>query len=257
MAMLGHQRVGKGPLPVLVLNDWISDTSSWEAARPYLDERRFEWIFTDVRGYGRSRDLAGRYVLEEVCGDVLELADALGLRRFALVGHSMSSLAVYQLAQRHPERLLRGVVLGPVPPRGLGVPPEVGDYLESLGRGDDAARLEGLRATWGDRLSEGWLHFKAERWRAVAKPEAAAAYARMFARDGLPDPERPLRVPLLAVTGEQDGPPMRRAAVEQSLSPLCEQLEIVALADTGHYPMQEAPPLTVAVVERFLAAGAG
>jgi hypothetical protein len=31
---------------------------------------------------------------------------------------------------------------------------------------------------------------------------------------------------------------------------------VTALADFGHHPMQEMPPLTVALVERFLAAGA-
>jgi len=30
---------------------------------------------------------------------------------------------------------------------------------------------------------------------------------------------------------------------------------VAPIADSGHYPMQEAPPLTVAIVERFLAGG--
>jgi hypothetical protein len=45
---------------------------------------------------------------------------------------------------------------------------------------------------------------------------------------------------------------MRREAVLLSLGPLCAQLEVTPLADSGHYPMQEMPPLTVALVERFL-----
>jgi hypothetical protein len=36
------------------------------------------------------------------------------------------------------------------------------------------------------------------------------------------------------------------------LGPLCERLTLVSLIQCGHYPMQEAPPLLVTTVERFL-----
>ena len=45
---------------------------------------------------------------------------------------------------------------------------------------------------------------------------------------------------------------MQREAVTQALGPLCDQLVVTPLADSGHYPMQEMPPLTVSLVERFL-----
>lgn len=59
---------------------------------------------------------------------------------------------------------------------------------------------------------------------------------------------------MLAITGEQDVEPMRSAAVTRALSPMCGRLTVVPLADSGHYPMQEMPPLLVAHVERFLSA---
>ncbi|MES2152383.1 MAG: alpha/beta hydrolase [Pseudomonadota bacterium] len=60
-------------------------------------------------------------------------------------------------------------------------------------------------------------------------------------------------VPVLAVTGECDQENMRAASIRQLFGPLCAQLEVVALAECGHYPMQEAPPLLTSVVQRFLA----
>jgi pimeloyl-ACP methyl ester carboxylesterase len=74
----------------------------------------------------------------------------------------------------------------------------------------------------------------------------------MFARDGLPHPTARISVPVLAIAGEHDFEPMRSAAVERALSPLCDRLTVVSLADSGHYPMQEMPPLLVSHVERFL-----
>jgi pimeloyl-ACP methyl ester carboxylesterase len=74
----------------------------------------------------------------------------------------------------------------------------------------------------------------------------------MFAQRGLPDPAARIAGPLLALTGEQDIEVMRSAAVSGFLSPLCDRLTVTAIADSGHYPMQEAPPLLVAIIERFL-----
>jgi pimeloyl-ACP methyl ester carboxylesterase len=74
----------------------------------------------------------------------------------------------------------------------------------------------------------------------------------MFARDGLPDVQKRVAAPVLAVTGEQDMEPMRHAAVSHTLAPICENLSVTAIAISGHYPMQEAPPLLVTLIDRFL-----
>ena len=80
MGTLGLGAVDGGPQRLIVMNDWVSDTSSWQPVRPYLDGQRQSWAFVDLRGYGRSRDLAGRYTQEEPARDVLAVADHLGWR---------------------------------------------------------------------------------------------------------------------------------------------------------------------------------
>lgn len=255
--VLGHARVGTGSRRVVVLNDWMCDTSTWDAARAYLDGERFSWAFADLRGYGRSRERRGDYTAIEAAGDVLALGDALGWSRFAVVGHSMSSLVALHLAQHHADRVERAVLLTPPPPAGLvrdaAVRDAALDAARALARSDEATRRAALRQRF-TRLSNGWADFKAARWVATADPEAAAGYVALFARDGVPHPTARVAIPVLAITGEQDVPPMRRDAVVASLSPICDRLEVVALGDSGHYPMQEAPPLTVALVERFVGA---
>jgi 3-oxoadipate enol-lactonase len=251
--MIGHDKVGSGTLGVIVLNDWMCDTSTWDGARAYLDEDRFTWAFADLRGYGRSMGLQGEHTVAEAAADVVSLADALGWRRFAVVGHSMSTLVALHLAQHLPDRIARAVVLTPPPPTGFGVDDATLDALRATARGDDSKRVRTLTAMWGDRLSERWVQFKVARWRACADPEAVAGYTAMFARDGLPDPKAGIAVPVLAVTGEQDAPIMRSEAVTKLLTPLCEQLVVTPLVDCSHYPMQEAPPLLITILERFLA----
>jgi pimeloyl-ACP methyl ester carboxylesterase len=253
MQLLTHQQVGTGPNRVLVMNDWLCDTSTWESAHHYLDRGQFTWVFADLRGYGRSREFAGPYTLAQCAADVLKLADFLEWPEFSVVGHSMSSLIALHLAQHVPDRIRRAVVLTPPPPQGLGVDDAMLAGMQQLALANDADRLKGLKQIWGDRLSDQWIAYKAERWRATTDARAAAAYVAMFGRDGLPDPAMKIRVPVMAVTGEQDMPVMHKAAVSDLLSPICDSLTVQALSECGHYPMQEMPPLLVTLVERFLA----
>jgi 3-oxoadipate enol-lactonase len=251
--LLGHELLGAGATRVLIMNDWLCDTSTWDGARAFLDRVRFSYVFADLRGYGRSRGRVGAFDLPEAAFDVLALADALGWGRFAIVGHSMSALVALHLAQQHPERIERAVLLTPPPPKGFGADEAMIAASQSLALADDATRLAVFEQRFGTRLSPAFVNYKASRWRSTADPIAAAGYVPLFAKDGLPDPSAPITVPVLAITGEQDAPPMRREAVLRALEPICAELEVTPLADSGHYPMQEMPPLTVALVERFLA----
>jgi 3-oxoadipate enol-lactonase len=250
--VLGHRIVGAGSARLILLNDWMSDTTSWDMCCPLIDKERCSWAFVDLRGYGRSRTIPGVHTLSEAAADVLRTTDALGWERFAVVGHSMSSLIALHLAQIQPARIERVVVIAPPPPTGLGADDATLDYLRSVASGDSRQRLAGLEMMWGDRLSPRWRAFKAARWQETADPQAASDYVDMFARHGLPEPARPIHMPVLAVTGEQDAEVMRADAVRTLLSPLCRNLFVQPIAESSHYPMQEAPPLTYSCVERFV-----
>ena len=126
------------------------------------------------------------------------------------------------------------------------------EQMRKIALGDDELRTAALRGMWGDRVTPEWVAYKVARWRAVSDPQAVAEYSTMFGKDGIPEPSVRVRVPVLAVTGELDAPPMRQDAVLQSLTPMCEKLTVIPLAQCGHYPMQEMPPLLVTTVERFL-----
>ena len=209
-------------------------------------------MFADLRGYGRSRGQDGRFTITEAAGDAVALADSLGWGRFAVVGHSMSALVALHMAQHHPDRIERTVLVTPSPPRGFGFDDATVQALRAGASGDDAARLGLLRRMQGTRLTEQWLRLKLERWRMSSDPEAVAAYTSMWAREGLPDPAAKVASPLLAITGEDDREDMRADATGAALRPLADDLTVVPFAGCGHAPMQEMPPLFATVVERFL-----
>ena len=85
MTIIGHHVVGEGPIRIVVLHDWISDSTSWDMCQPLLDGERFSWAFVDLRGYGRSRTIPGEHTLAEAATDVLNVADTRGCEKFAVV----------------------------------------------------------------------------------------------------------------------------------------------------------------------------
>lgn len=251
MAILGHVVHGSGARRVIVLHDWMGDHRNYDPVLPYLDRAAFTYAFADLRGYGLSREVEGRYDLAEAAGDVLALGAALGWDRFALVGHSMSTLVAQQVAATAPAKVGALVLVTPVSPRGMGAPDEVIAMLEA-GAATDEARRRMLGAMWGERLSPGWLDFKLARWAESATPAAARAYVRMFSASSLTAP--PADVPILAILGAHDAPHFQEPAIRAALA-VYPRLSISTCADAGHYPMQESPPLFAARLERFLSRG--
>lgn len=248
--MLGYTEMGSGRQTVIVLNDWLGDTGSWDGARPYLNLARRRWIFADLRGYGASRALSGEYTAEEAAADVEELAAHLGLTQCAIVGHSMSSLVVLALLARARLGIECAVLLTPPPPNGMHLPEPVRAFLRAMAEGDDSLRAAAFAGPLGERLSADWATFKIERWRESADSAAVSAYVAMFA--GAFTPPQRIDVPLLVVAGECDAEPMRSAPLQAAYGALCSDLQVEALTQCGHYPMQEMPVLLTTLVQRFL-----
>ncbi len=66
-------------------------------------------IAPDQRGHGES-DPAPDYSRDGYVADAVALLDHLGLRRVAVLGHSLGGVTAYQLAARHPDRVSALVV---------------------------------------------------------------------------------------------------------------------------------------------------
>ena len=251
-AELGFTTYGHGPLRVLVLHDWFCDHSSWDPTLPYLTPDRFTYVFGDLRGYGTSREIEGTNTLDEAADDAIAIADKLGWTRFSLVGHSMSGLIVQRIAQLAPERIARIVAITPASPAGMGLPQAAVDHFRAIAFADDDQRFAALSEMWGARLSKTWIRFKLTRWRETASPAAAAKYVELWGCSDISQNARGLETPMLIITAAHDAPPFQAAALEVSMLPYYPNAKLISLGESGHYPMQEQPPLLATLVERFL-----
>ena len=97
---------GRGDLiPVLFVHGLAADRRVWTNQVEHLRWYRRTVAF-DLRGHGES-ELAknGDYSMEAYASDVAAVADALGLQKFVLVGHSMGGAIIGAYAGKHPERV--------------------------------------------------------------------------------------------------------------------------------------------------------
>jgi pimeloyl-ACP methyl ester carboxylesterase len=104
---INYARAGSGH-PVIFLHGWPEFNRAWMHALPALAEH-FDCIAPDLRGFGRTISKVPRSAdgtpVDKLAKDVLDLADALGLRRFAIVSHDVGSFVAQQTALAAPERV--------------------------------------------------------------------------------------------------------------------------------------------------------
>lgn len=251
-ASLGFTTYGHGPKRVVVLHDWFCDHTTWDSMLPYVTPEHFTYAFVDLRGYGASKEIEGTYTLEEAAGDVIAVAERLGWGRFSLIGHSMSGLIVQRVLQILPERVERVVAVTPAPPGGLALAPDAAAFFRTVAMASDEERFLMLGPMWGQRLSASWTRFKLRRWRETARPAAAAAYVELWGGTDISAKARGIDTPILVIAAADDAPPFQAGALEKSMLSYYPNGTVVSLGESGHYPMQEQPPILATVIERFL-----
>src|SRR5437667_5995364 len=102
---LGRLRVddgGRGGLPVLFVHGNGGNRTQWKAQLEHLRQTRRAVAF-DLRGMGDSEPAGDAdYSVAGFSQDVAAIADALGLERFVLAGHSFGGAVVADYAGKHP-----------------------------------------------------------------------------------------------------------------------------------------------------------
>lgn len=107
---------------VILLHGFPEFWWGWRHQIASLAEAGFRVIVPDQRGYNLSGKPQGRrsYDLDLLAGDILGLADKLGLESFNLAGHDWGGIVAWWIATTHPERVRRLVAVNAPHPSVLG-----------------------------------------------------------------------------------------------------------------------------------------
>ena len=257
---------GYGP-PLLLCHATGLHAHVWLPMLPVL-RRHFTLYAFDLRGHGESeapRDLEA-YDWRTLGDDVLAVADAFGLVRFAAVGHSAGGALVIQAELTRP-----GTVSGAVLVEPILYPPEV------TGDSPGIALAERRRAVFDstDDMIERW---SSRGPFAALHPEALRCYVEFGVRD-LPDGRVALKcdprteamtyrgdvrsgiwerlpgylTPTLILTGRRDG--FRRSEWAEGQATAMVNARAERDPTLGHFMPLERPEAIARRVVRFLVEG--
>ncbi|TDW83359.1 pimeloyl-ACP methyl ester carboxylesterase [Kribbella sp. VKM Ac-2566] len=151
---LAMRRRGDGGVPLLLLHGFPCTSRIWSHNLVPLAEAGFDVVAPDLRGYGDS-DFApdDYYDFNAFNTDLTGLFDKLGWERAVVTGHDLGASIAIDLANRHPDRVGRLVILDDSTPAlddafaAAGIPAAnassaVYDYVRRQGRDADALVAE-------------------------------------------------------------------------------------------------------------------
>ena len=257
--------------PVVLLHGFPQTSEAWTSTCRALAGAGYRVVAPDQRGYSpsaRPRSVSA-YRVDALSGDVLGIADHLGLDRFHVVGHDWGGAVAWDLAANHGDRLRTATVLSTPHPRAmldasvrslqplrsayiaLFKTPAVPELLLGAGRGAvlrTMLRRSGLPRTDADRYAD-----------TMMRPGALSAALAWYRGNGMGTLRSigPVDVPTLFVWGAHD-PALGRAAAERTGDWCRGPYRFVPLEDAGHWlPERHADVLEPLLLEHLGGATAG
>ena len=109
--LLNAKQWGTGADACILIHGFGDGAYVWDRFSPSI-AKLFKTLTVDLRGHGDSSwDPAGRYDANGHVDDILDLVDALEIRRFVLVGHSLGADVAIRIASMRPSSVIGAVII--------------------------------------------------------------------------------------------------------------------------------------------------
>ncbi len=251
MKYIAHTQIGTGKEKVLVMHHWMGDSTSYDFMLPYLNTKYFTYVFVDLRGYGRSKEMQGTFSVEEASSDAIKLIDFLDWDKFHLIGHSMSGMIVQKMALNNPTRVKSVVAITPVPACGSPGPKEMMDFFESAALDNDVAAMDCVNILTSNRYTKAFAEKMINDLRKHSTSQARLGYMNMFFHTDFSASIEGLRTPILVLIGEHDFEGSE-TFMRNTFLKWYPNAQLECCKASGHYPMIETPVALVAAIEKFI-----
>jgi non-heme chloroperoxidase len=236
--------------PIVFLPAYADSWFSYSRVLPLLPPR-YHAFAVDQRGHGDSERPECCYAVEDFAADVVAFLDVVGAERASLVAHSASCLVARRVAEAHPERVARLVLLGA--PQSLGDNQEELELQTAVRALQDPVPLQFARELQGGAahvpLPEAFFEGLVAESRKLPARVWKATLEGLFAFDDKADLWR-IAAPTLLVWGEWDRWLPREE--EDHLGAVIPGARVVVYPATGHSPNWERPQRVAADLDAFM-----
>lgn len=109
---LAAKQFGAAEKPAIIaLHGWLDNAATYDRLAPLLTDYRVIALDFAGHGYSAHRAEGVRYHMLDNVDDVIGFADAMGLDRFVLMGHSMGAGIATYAAASFPERIEKLILI--------------------------------------------------------------------------------------------------------------------------------------------------
>ena len=239
---------GVGEPALVFLHYWGGSSRTWQGVVDRLGQKP-RTIVLDQRGWGNSVAPDGRYDLAAMAEDVEVIGHKFGLKRYAMVGHSMGGKVAQIVAARKPQGLAGLMLIAPAPPTPMPVPKEQrAAMLDSYGSREGAFQALSVLAgrplppEQQERVIEDTLR---------GAPGAKRAWTESGMIEDVSAGLDAVTLPVTVVIGNRDQVE-HEAALRQIFAPLLPQATFRVLEGVGHLSPLEAPDAVAEACTTFL-----
>lgn len=119
---------GGGDVSLVFLHYWGGSSRTWGKVIAALP-KSYRSLAIDHRGWGESDAPASGYALADLAADAQGVIEALDLKRYILIGHSMGGKVAQLMASRRPKGLAGLVLVAPSPPQPMTMSPDARETM--------------------------------------------------------------------------------------------------------------------------------
>ena len=249
-ATLTVKDTGAGELALILLHYWGGSACTWDPVIGCLPAS-VRSVALNQRGWGGSIATGDRYDLDALADDVLAVTEALAVRRFVIVGHSMGGKIAQIVAGRRPTGLEGLVLVAPAPPTPMQVPEEVRAGMVASYQSREGV-LQALGVLAGSPLPHA-LHEQVIADTLRGESGAKRAWPDRGMTQDVSAGLEGFTLPVDVLIGEHDQIE-REAVLRPALSRRWPQATFTIVPKMGHLLPLEAPEAIALACERMLSA---
>jgi pimeloyl-ACP methyl ester carboxylesterase len=240
---------GTGDPALVFLHYWGGSSRTWKHVTAPL-AKSYRTIAIDHRGWGESDAPKTGYSLADHANDAIGVIEALALRRYILVGHSMGGKVALLLASRQPKGLAGLILVGSSMPTPLVIPAEMQEKMRTA-----YSTRENVEMSIDQVLTAKLLNAE-DREQVIADslrgaPPAQEAWPASSSQEDISPSVSAISIPTLVIAAELD----RVDSVETTKSELLSRIPGAALhvvPGTGHLSPLESPMDLVRLIKLFV-----